>query len=250
MRFSIVLAILIGLAFWLITIYNKLQKNMQDIREGFSNLQAGLKKRQHLSGQIIEIASGYLEHEQLTQLKVAQSRQDMKRMLVLAESYPALKADHTYQQLMQQLEGLENDILKRREAYNQRVKIYNSYRNSFPVVLVAKKLSFDIVQYFDNDDEKFDLQAQTFARDDSEALQHFIGSSKKAMSEAANQTVKNLSQGVGQLRQFAEEKYAERKHPTGFGQEPYDPHAPEQGTPASQRASDPLATGNDKPHAP
>ena len=37
MRFSIVLAILIGLAFWLITIYNKLQKNMQDIREGFSN---------------------------------------------------------------------------------------------------------------------------------------------------------------------------------------------------------------------
>lgn len=211
MKFSIVVAILIGLGIWLIVIYNRLQKNMQDIREGFSNLQAGLKKRQHLSGQIVEIASGYLEHEQLTQLQIAQSRQDMKRMLVLAESYPQLKADHTYQQLMQQLEGLENDILKRREAYNKRVKVYNSYRNSFPVVLVAKKLSFEIVQYFDNDDEKFDLQAQTFARDDSEALQHFIGSSKKVMSEAANQTVKNLSQGVEQLRQFAEEKYAEHK---------------------------------------
>jgi len=36
---------------------------MQNIREMFSNLQAGLKKRQQLSGQIIEIASGYMAHE-------------------------------------------------------------------------------------------------------------------------------------------------------------------------------------------
>lgn len=227
MKFSIVVAILIGLGIWLIVIYNRLQKNMQDIREGFSNLQAGLKKRQHLSGQIVEIASGYMEHEQLTQLKIAQGRQDMKRMMVLAEAFPDLKADNTYQQLMLQLEGLENDILKRRESYNKRVKVYNSYRNSFPVILVAQKLSFGIVQYFDNDDDKFDLQSQAFARDDSEALQHFIGSSKKVMSKAANQTVKNLSQGVEQLRQFAEEKYAEHKQAEpGRSDASATPHAP------------------------
>lgn len=205
----LILIVLIGLAVWLIKIYNTLQSSMQEIREGFSNLQAGLKKRQSLSAQIIEIASGYLEHEQLTQLKVAQSRQDMKRMMVLAESFPELKADQTYQQLMHQLEGLEDDILQRREGYNNRVKKYNSYRNAFPAVLVAKKLSFDIVGYFDNDDEKFDLQAQAFARDDSAALQQFIGNSQKAVGSAANQAMKNIGQGVEQLRQYAEEKYTE-----------------------------------------
>lgn len=68
------LVILIVIVLWLVKVYNKLQSSMQNIREGFSNLQAGLKKRQQLSGQIIEIASGYLEHEQVTQLRVAQSQ--------------------------------------------------------------------------------------------------------------------------------------------------------------------------------
>lgn len=233
MEFLFLLFILLaGLAAWLIHIYNRLQTGMQDIREGLSNLQASLKKRQHLSGQIIEIASGYLEHEQLTQLKVAQTRQDMGQMIALAQSFPQLRADSTCQQLMQQLESLEDDILKRREAYNRRVKLYNSYRNAFPVVLVAQKLSFGIVSYFDNDDAKFDLQAQSFERDDSVALQQLIGSSKRAMGQAANQAVKNLSHGVAQIRQYAGEKYAEGKNaPPGSEPPPAGP-APDPAPPA------------------
>lgn len=164
------LVILIVIVLWLVKVYNKLQSSMQNIREGFSNLQAGLKKRQQLSGQIIEIASGYLEHEQVTQLRVAQS-QNTQQLAAMAQNFPQLKADATYQKLMGQLEALENDILARRENYNNRVKRFNSYRNSFPAVLVAQKLSFDTVEYFDSDDEKFDAQVQSFARDDSAVLQ-------------------------------------------------------------------------------
>lgn len=212
MEFLIFLLIVIAaIVFWLIHIYNHLQHSMQEIREGFSNLHAGLKKRQQLSGQIIEIASGYLEHEQITQLKVAQVQQNMTRMMMLAQSFPQLKADATYQRLMQQLESLENDILARRENYNRRVKAYNSYRNAFPTILVAKKLSFDIVEYFNSDDEKFDAQAQTFSRDDSEGLQQFFGSSKQAISDAASRAAKNISDGVAQIRQ----QIAEEQRPAG-----------------------------------
>ncbi|MGF6147585.1 LemA family [Kingella potus] len=195
---TLILIILAAAAFWLVKTYNRLQTSMQNIREMYSNLQAGLKKRQQLSGQIIEIASGYMAHEQLTQLKVAQNNPG--QMQVLAQAFPELKADATYQKLMQQLENLENDILARRENYNNRVNAYNSYRNSFPVVLVAQKLSFDIIQYFDTDDEKFDLQAQSFSRDDTQALQQFIGESTKAAAGTVSHAVKQINQGVSQLK--------------------------------------------------
>ncbi|QMT39391.1 LemA family protein [Neisseria sicca] len=171
---------------------------MQNIREGFSNLQAGLKKRQQLSGQIIEIASGYLEHEQVTQLRVAQS-QNTQQLAAMAQNFPQLKADATYQKLMGQLEALENDILARRENYNNRVKRFNSYRNSFPAVLVAQKLSFDTVEYFDSDDEKFDAQVQSFARDDSAVLQEIIGNSAKAVKNISTQAVQVVQGNKKQL---------------------------------------------------
>jgi LemA family protein len=192
------LVILIVIVLWLGKGYNKLQSSMQNIREGFSNLQAGLKKRQQLSGQIIEIASGYLEHEQVTQLRVAQS-QNTQQLAAMAQNFPQLRADATYQKLMGQLETLENDILARRENYNNRVKQFNSYRNSFPAVLVAQKLSFGTVDYFDSDDEKFDAQVQNFARDDSAVLQEIIGSSAKAVKNISSQAVQVVQGNKKQL---------------------------------------------------
>jgi LemA family protein len=192
------LVILIVIVLWLVKVYNKLQSSMQNIREGFSNLQAGLKKRQQLSGQIIEIASGYLEHEQVTQLRVAQS-QNTQQLAAMAQNFPQLRADATYQKLMGQLETLENDILARRENYNNRVKQFNSYRNSFPAVLVAQKLSFGTVDYFDSDDEKFDAQVQNFARDDSAVLQEIIGSSAKAVKNISSQAVQVVQGNKKQL---------------------------------------------------
>ena len=192
------LVILIVIVLWLVKVYNKLQSSMQNIREGFSNLQAGLKKRQQLSGQIIEIASGYLEHEQVTQLRVAQS-QNTQQLAAMAQNFPQLRADATYQKLMGQLETLENDILARRENYNNRVKQFNSYRNSFPAVLVAQKLSFGTVDYFDSDDEKFDAQVQSFARDDSAVLQEIIGNSAKAVKNISTQAVQVVQGNKKQL---------------------------------------------------
>ena len=192
------LVILIVIVLWLVKVYNKLQSSMQNIREGFSNLQAGLKKRQQLSGQIIEIASGYLEHEQVTQLRVAQS-QNTQQLAAMAQNFPQLRADATYQKLMGQLETLENDILARRENYNSRVKQFNSYRNSSPAVLVAQKLSFGTLAHFDSDDEKFDAQVQNFARDDSAVLQEIIGSSAKAVKNISSQAVQVVQGNKKQL---------------------------------------------------
>ena len=166
----LVLIVAIVIALWVVKTYNSLQFLMQEIRESYANLQAALKKREQINGQMIDIASKYMEHEQLMQLQVAQKQGDMKQIRYLAQDFPELRANETYQKLMDQLESAENDILEKRESYNNRVKRYNASRSAFPAVLIASRLSFDNVDYFNVDDEKFDMQAAKFAKDDSEAL--------------------------------------------------------------------------------
>ena len=58
----IFLLLIVGviIAIWIIKTYNNLQALMQEIREGYANLQATLKKREQLNGQMIDIASKYL----------------------------------------------------------------------------------------------------------------------------------------------------------------------------------------------
>ena len=194
----IFLLLIVGviIAIWIIKTYNSLQALMQEIREGYANLQATLKKREQLNGQMIDIASKYMEHEQLMQLQVAQKQGDMKQMRYLAQDFPELRANETYQKLMDQLETAENDILDKRESYNHRVKHYNAYRSAFPAVLIASKLSFDNVDYFNTDDEKFDMQAAKFAKDDSEALKNLIDSGVKSVSDTAGKAVKQINKGV------------------------------------------------------
>lgn len=194
----IFLLLIIGviIAIWIIKTYNSLQALMQEIREGYANLQATLKKREQLNGQMIDIASKYMEHEQLMQLQVAQKQGDMKQMRYLAQDFPELRANETYQKLMDQLETAENDILDKRESYNKRVKHYNAYRSAFPAVLIAGKLSFDTVDYFNTDDEKFDMQAAKFAKDDSEALKNLIDSGVKSVGDTAGRAVKQINKGV------------------------------------------------------
>ena len=192
----LLLIVVVIIAIWIIKTYNSLQALMQEIREGYANLQAALKKREQLNGQMIDIASKYMEHEQLMQLQVAQKQGDMQQMRYLAQDFPELRANETYQKLMDQLESAENDILEKREQYNNRVKHYNAYRSAFPAVLIASKLSFDNVDYFNTDDEKFDMQAAKFAKDDSEALKNLIDSGVKSVGDTAGRAVKQINKGV------------------------------------------------------
>ncbi|MDN5891782.1 MAG: hypothetical protein L0H51_06415, partial [Psychrobacter sp.] len=61
----IIVAIVVAILIWVAKTYNRLQTDMQSIREQLSNLQAALKKRVDLANQVIDIAQGYGEHEKL-----------------------------------------------------------------------------------------------------------------------------------------------------------------------------------------
>lgn len=201
MEFLFLLIVIAGaIAVWVVLQYNKLQAAMQAIREALSNLQASMKKRVDLANQVIDIAAGYGEHEKLTYVSLSNNIEGaMERVSALAQNYPQLRANETYQALMQQLERLEQTIFERREHYNQRVRSYNVMRNGFPTVLVASKLNFDTAPYFDIDDAETLEKVKMFERDDSEAL-------RLALNKGGDAVVRSVSSAKARIVTKLDEK--------------------------------------------
>jgi LemA protein len=76
-------------------------------------------------------------------LKRFQQAQDglssaLSRLLVVSEKYPELKATQNFRDLQAQLEGTENRISVERMRFNQAAQAYNTERDRFPTVVVAK----------------------------------------------------------------------------------------------------------------
>ncbi len=196
----ILLVIVVLLAVWAIKQYNQLQSSMQGIRESLSNLQASMKKRVDLANQVIDIAAGYGEHEKLTHVSLSNNVEGaIEHVSALAQNYPQLRANETYQKLMEQLERLEQTIFERREDYNSRVKHYNTLRNTFPTVLIARKLNFDVAPYFDLDDPQSLNNIKLFERDDSEAL-------RLALNKGGDALVKSIGTAKDKVVASIEDK--------------------------------------------
>jgi LemA protein len=56
---------------------------------------------------------------------------------VVMEAYPDLKASQNMQQLSEELTTTENKVAFARQAFNDMVMEYNTYKQSFPPALVA-----------------------------------------------------------------------------------------------------------------
>lgn len=181
----LLLVIVLAVAIWAIKTYNKLQSAKQSIIEQASNINVSLKKRLDLASRIIDIAQGFGDHEKLTHMQVS-ANSSSENLLALSQSFPELKANETFLKSMSQLEELENNISTRRESYNKSVNAYNSYRSSFPTMLVANKLNFEVAPYYDPDNEQSLHQLATFSRDDSAAVQELINLSSEKLKNSAN----------------------------------------------------------------
>jgi LemA protein len=59
------------------------------------------------------------------------------RLFALAEAYPDLKANQNMAQLTEELTSTENRVAFARQAYNDSVTSYNTYRQTFPPIVFA-----------------------------------------------------------------------------------------------------------------
>jgi LemA protein len=59
------------------------------------------------------------------------------RLNVVMEAYPDIKANQNMMQLSEELTSTENKVAFSRQAFNDQVMAYNTYKQSFPAVFVA-----------------------------------------------------------------------------------------------------------------
>ncbi len=167
--FIIPAAILVGVAFYFIAIYNKLIKLRNLVDEAWSGIDVFLKKRYDLIPNLVETVKGYASHEKETLENITKARSQaigansvedkqaaeqnfnraLMNVLALSENYPELKANTNFQQLQSELTSIEGDIEKARRYYNGTARDYNIVKESFPSNVVANSFNFQKYPFFE-----------------------------------------------------------------------------------------------------
>jgi LemA protein len=161
----IVLGVLVLVAFFFISIYNRLVAGRNAYKNAFAQIDVQLTRRHDLIPNLVETAKGYMKHERETLEAVISARNSavsglrnaaanpgdpqavqqlagaenalsgaLGRLFALAEAYPDLKANQTMMQLSEELTSTE--------AFNDAVMNYNNSREMFPNSIVAGMFAF------------------------------------------------------------------------------------------------------------
>ncbi len=157
--------------------YNGLVGKQEDVGKAWGNVESDYQRRADLIPNLVNTVKGYANFEQETLTKVIEARASatqvkidannltpenlaafqqaqgglssaLGRLLVVAESYPDLKANQNFLDLQAQLEGTENRINVSRQRFNDTVNDYNKSRRSFPAVIFASMFGFGEKGYF------------------------------------------------------------------------------------------------------
>lgn len=180
----ITLGILIILAVYGVTIYNSLVQIKHNVTKAWANIDVLLKQRHDELPKLVETCKQYMKFEQDTLTRVIEARSKvftareaqnvtalgqaegglraaLGSLFALAESYPDLKANQTFQQLQTRISSLENAIADRREFYNESVNVNNVRIEQFPDVIVARLLNFREAQLLEfTEEEKKDVDVK------------------------------------------------------------------------------------------
>lgn len=150
---------------YIVVIYNNLVSLKHNVSKAWSNIDVLLKQRHDELPKLVETCRQYMQYEQETLEKVMQARASVAsaqqegdvgqlgqaegalrlglgNLFALAEAYPELKADETFQHLQARITGLENAIADRREFYNESVNINNVRIEQFPDIFIARIFNF------------------------------------------------------------------------------------------------------------
>jgi LemA protein len=179
------LAVVVGAALLVISMYNQLVKLKNRFKNSFAQIDVQLQRRYELIPNLVESTKAYMSHERETLAEVMNARNQasaaasqasahpddpgaMKALAkaeskltsmlggfyAVAENYPELQANQTVMQLMEELTSTESRVAFARQAFNDAVMNYNIYREQFPSNLIAGFFGFKFAELLEIDDPK------------------------------------------------------------------------------------------------
>ena len=166
--------IIVLLALFFVSVYNKLAKSKVVVEEASSDIETFLKQRYDMIPNLVEIVKGYAKHESGTFKEVTELRtkamaagslpEKMKleegisgaisKIFAVAENYPDLKANTNFIELQSTLKELEESIQKSRRYYNGAAREFNTAIAVFPTNLIAQIFGYKKVDFFEASEEE------------------------------------------------------------------------------------------------
>lgn len=153
-----------------VVMYNGFVGRRNAVRNAFAAIDVQLKKRFDLVPNLVETVKAYAAHESEVFAGVIRARQGVEqsevgtrsrfgheqdlgagvsRLLMLAESYPDLKASGQFLNLQRNLTEIESQLAASRRAYNAAVTEWNEGVEMFPGSLFAKVFGFKVANWFE-----------------------------------------------------------------------------------------------------
>jgi LemA protein len=179
-----IVALLI-LVFLIIKTYNQLVKLKQRHKNAFAQIDVQLTRRYELIPNLVEVARGYMKHEQETLEKVILARNQayqakqqiaanpadasamqnlnsaegsvrsaLGSFLAVSENYPELRSNQNMLSLMEELTATENKISFARQSFNDATMEYNTAREVFPSNFIAGAFNFAPALGFEVEDPR------------------------------------------------------------------------------------------------
>ena len=153
----IIIAVVVLLVVWGISLYNNLVKLRNNRENAFANIDVQLKQRHDLIPQLVATVKGYAEHEKELLTRVTEARaaamsatgindkiaaenqlsSALAGLKVSLEAYPDLKANQNFLQLQEEISDIET-----RRYFNTATRELNNSVQTFPSSIIAGMFHF------------------------------------------------------------------------------------------------------------
>ncbi len=171
----IIIAVVVLLVLWVISIQNKLVRSDELCKNALKQINVQQVTRYDAIKALVKLTREYASYESETLQKVIETRKittsaaptvaeinaneaalnsALSRLIAVAEQYPELKANTSYQETMQSIKGYEENVRLSRMTFNDTVTRYNNEVRVFPASLVASLLGFPQREYLAEDTSK------------------------------------------------------------------------------------------------
>jgi len=173
------LFVAVGTTLYVVGLYNGLVQLKHAVDQAWANIDVLLRQRHDEIPKLVDSVKGYMAHERdvlqrLTEARAAFGRAGtveekgvadegvrgaLMKLFAVAESYPTLKADASFQQLQERISMIEEGIADRREFFNHSVNVYNVRIEQIPDVFLAQAMRLALrVLFKASDEEKEDVK--------------------------------------------------------------------------------------------
>jgi len=166
----VVIAAVVILAGYFISISNRLNRAKVKIDEAGSDIDVSLTKRYDVLTKMVDVVKSYAKYEKETIFQTVQLRRNMsmqekseanrimgenfERIHALAENYPELKASTNYNTLQKAIADVEEHLQASRRLYNANVSRYNQLLVTFPTSVIAGMKGMTKEEFFSAEETK------------------------------------------------------------------------------------------------